>query len=98
MFPIHRNHFPELVEAAFDADVDDLIGPVPMAEGWVVFVVLDKLGGEVQPFEVVRQRALGMLRQRREFDSMSGLIRRLRAERADSIALFPERVADTAGT
>ena len=98
LFPIHRSHFPELVEAAFGAEIGDLVGPVPMAEGWVVFVVLDKLGGEVQPFEVVRQRALGMLRQRREFDSMSGLIRQLRSERADSITLFPERVAHRAGT
>lgn len=98
LFPIHRSHFPELVEAAFGADVGDLVGPVAMAEGWVVFVVLDKLGGEVQPFEVVRRRALGMLRQRREFEAMSGLIRELRSESADSITLFPERVAERAGT
>ena len=98
LFPIHRSHFPELVEAAFAADVGDLVGPVRLAEGWVVFVVLDKLGGKVQPFDKVRHRVLGMLRQRREYEAMNGLIRQLRSNRADGISLFPERVPDRAGT
>ena len=93
LFPIHRSRFPELVDAAFAAETGDLAGPVPMADGWVVFRVLDKHPGRLQPFEAVRRRAMALLRQERQTAAMRDLIRRLRETRKAEIELFPERYA-----
>jgi peptidyl-prolyl cis-trans isomerase D len=94
LFPIFRARFPELVDAAFAAGEGELVGPVPMAEGWVVFLVLEKKRSEAEVFERVRRRAAAMLRQQREIEVMNSLIGRLREERRDEIALYPERVGE----
>ena len=97
LFPIHRSRFPELVDAAFAAETGDLAGPVRMADGWVVFRVLDKQPGRVQPFEAVRRRARALLRQERQTAAMAELIRRLRETRKAEIELYPERYAAAGG-
>lgn len=93
LFPIHRSRFPELVDAAFAAETGDLVGPVRMADGWVVFRVLDKQPGRLQPYEAARRRATALLRHERQTAAMAGLIRRLRETRKDEIELYPERYA-----
>ncbi len=93
LFPIHRSRFPELVDAAFAAETGDLAGPVRMADGWVVFRVLDKQQGRVEPFESARRRAMALLRQERQVAAMGELIRRLRETRKAEIELYPERYA-----
>jgi hypothetical protein len=94
LFPIFRVRFPELVDAAFAAEEGELAGPVPMADGWAVFRVLEKKQSQVEAFEAVQRRARTMLRQQHEIDAMNRLIGRLREERRDQIALYPERVGE----
>ena len=94
LFPIHRSRFPELVDAAFRVEVGELSGPLPMADGWVVFRLLERAPGKVQPYERVRGRARSLLRTERQTDRMTLLIRRLREERRPEMALYPERFAE----
>ena len=81
------------MDAAFAAETGDLAGPVRMADGWVVFRVLDKQPGRLQPYEAARRRATALLRQERQTAAMAELIRRLRETRKAEIELYPERYA-----
>ncbi len=87
-----RARHPQLVEAAFEAQEGELIGPIKSYDGYAVFRLLRREGGELQPFEQVRRRAAGMLRQRRETELISELIKGLREKYEEEVVLYADRL------
>ena len=87
-----RARYPQLVDAAFAAEVGEWDGPVEVLDQFGVFRVLHKEGGDIQPFAQARTRARAILAARRQNELMDALIQRLRTERASQVALFAERL------
>ena len=89
---LYRPRFPELVDAAFAADVGDLVGPIKSMDGYTVFKVLRRQGGQLQSFEEVRERAEGVLRKQRADQLIVQFIRQLQQRYSDQVELFIERI------
>ncbi|MDE0211837.1 MAG: peptidylprolyl isomerase, partial [Boseongicola sp.] len=87
-FRIHEAHFPELVAGAFGAATGDVVGPVPVGDGFAVFEVLGHLEPEVQPYDKVRPKARRLLLKARTDEAMAGLIRKLREQHRNQITLY----------
>ncbi|MXY81004.1 MAG: hypothetical protein F4Y91_02740 [Gemmatimonadetes bacterium] len=87
-FRIHEAHFPELVAGAFDAATGDVVGPVPVGDGFAVFEVLGHLEPEVQPYDKARPEAHRLLLKARTDEAMAGLIRKLREQHRNQITLY----------
>ncbi|MYA21839.1 MAG: hypothetical protein F4Z30_03180 [Gemmatimonadetes bacterium] len=87
-FRIHEAHFPELVAGAFDAATGDVVGPVPVGDGFAVFEVLGHLEPEVQPYDKARPEARRLLLKVRTDEAMAGLIRKLREQHRNQITLY----------
>ncbi len=87
-----RPRYPQLVDAAFAAEIGEWGGPVAVLDRFAVFRVRHKEGGDIQPFAQARARAQAILTARNRDALMDELIQRLRAERASQVALFAERL------
>ncbi len=87
-----RARYPQLVDAAFAAEVGQWGGPVAVLDQFAVFRVLHKEGGDIQPFAQARAQARAILEARRKDELMDELIQRLRTERASQVALFAEHL------
>ena len=87
-FRIHEAHFPELVAGAFDAETGDVVGPVPVGDGFAVFEVLGHIEPEVQPYDEARSEARRLLLKERKDEAMAGLIRKLREQHQNQITLY----------
>ena len=87
-FRIHEAHFPELVAGAFGAETGDVVGPVPVGDGFAVFEVLGHLEPEVQPYDKARPEARRLLLKARKDEAMAGLIRKLREQHQNQITLY----------
>ena len=87
-----RARYPQLVDAAFAAEIGEWDGPVEVLDQFAVFRVHQKEGGDIQPLAQARARARAILEARRQNELMDALIQRLRAERASQVALFAERL------
>ena len=87
-FRIHEAHFPELVAGAFDAATGDVVGPVPVGDGFAVFEVLGHLEPEVQPYDKARPEARRLLLKVRTDEAMAGLIRKLREQHRNQITHY----------
>ncbi|MCE2450009.1 MAG: peptidyl-prolyl cis-trans isomerase [Candidatus Latescibacteria bacterium] len=87
-----RSRYPQLVDAAFAAEVGEWGGPVEVLDQFGVFRVLHKEGGDIQPFAQARAQARAILAARLQNELMDALIQRLRAERESQVALFAERL------
>jgi len=87
-FRIHEAHFPELVAGAFDAETGDVVGPVPVGDGFAVFEVLRHIEPEVQPYDEARPKVRRLLLKARKDEAMAGLIRKLREQHQNQITLY----------
>ena len=87
-----RARYPQLVDAAFAAEIGEWDGPVEVLDQFAVFRVRQKEGGDIQPLAQARARARAILEARRQNELMDALIQRLRAERESQVALFAERL------
>lgn len=87
-----RARYPQLVDAAFAAEIGEWGGPVEVLDHFAVFRVQQKEGGEIQPLAQARARAQAILTARNQDALMDALIQRLRAERTSQVALFAERL------
>jgi len=87
-FRIHEAHFPELVAGAFGTETGDVVGPVPVGDGFAVFEVLRHLEPEVQPYDKARPEARRLLLKARTDEAMAGLIRKLREQHRNQITLY----------
>ena len=94
-FRIHEAHFPELVAGAFGAETGDVVGPVPVGDGFAVFEVLGHLESEVQPYDEARSEARRLLLKARTDEAMAGLIRKLREQHRNQITLYDLPVGET---
>ena len=94
-FRIHEAHFPELVTGAFGAETGDVVGPVPVGDGFAVFEVLGHLEPEVQPYDKARSEARRLLLKARTDEAMAGLIRKLREQHRNQITLYDLPVDET---
>ena len=92
-FRIHEAHFPELVAGAFGAETGDVVGPVPVGDGFAVFEVLEHIEPEVQPYNEARAKVRRLLLKARKDEAMAGLIRRLREQHQNQITLYDLPVA-----
>ena len=93
-FRIHEVHFPELVAGAFDAETGDIVGPVPVGDGFAVFEVLGHIEPEVQPYDEARSEARRLLLKARKDEAMAGLIRKLREQHQNQITLYDLPVSE----
>ena len=89
---LFRPRYPQLVDAAFAAEEGELVGPVETHDGFAVFRVLGRKGGQILPFERVRKRAEALLRQRREEEGIIELIETLRAKGETQVVFFADRL------
>ena len=96
-FRIHETHFPELVARAFGAATGDVVGPVPVGDGFAVFEVLGHIEPTIQPYDEARPEARRLLLKARTDEAMAGLIRKLRDQHQNQITLYDLPV-DKAGT
>ena len=96
-FRIHEAHFPELVARAFGAETGDVVGPVPVGDGFAVFEVLGHIEPTIQPYDEARPEARRLLLKARTDEAMAGLIRKLRDQHQNQITLYDLPV-DKAGT
>ncbi len=94
-FRIHEAHFPELVAGAFGAETGDVVGPVPVGDGFAVFEVLGHIEPEVQPYDEARSEARRLLLKARTDEAMASLIRKLREQHRNQITLYDLPVGET---
>jgi len=80
----------ELVPRALEAEPGQWVGPVATGEGYSVFRLLEKSGGQAQPFAAVRDRVKATLRFRREEELFAVLVRAVREQYAGQVRVFPE--------
>ena len=85
---LYESRYPELVKAAFAAEVGALVGPLESLDGYAVFRVRRREGGQIQPFAEVRRRAAASLRRQRENQRIGAFIRQLQDKYKDQVAVF----------
>ena len=85
---LYEPRYPELVKAAFAAEVGALVGPLESMDGYAVFRVLRREGGQVQPFAEARRRAAASLRRQRENERIGAFIRQLQDKYKDQVAVL----------
>ena len=85
---LYEPRYPELVKAAFAAEVGALVGPLESLDGYAVFRVLRREGGQIQPFAEVRRRAAASLRRQRENQRIGAFIRQLQDKYKDQVAVL----------
>ncbi|MCY4604370.1 MAG: peptidyl-prolyl cis-trans isomerase [Gemmatimonadetes bacterium] len=85
---LYEPRYPELVKAAFAAEVGALVGPLESMDGYAVFRVLRREGGQIQPFAEARRRAAASLRRQRENERIGAFIRQLQDKYKDQVAVL----------
>ena len=85
---LYAPRYPELVQAAFAAEVGALVGPLESMDGYAVFRVLRREGGQIQPFAEAHRRAAASLRRQRENERIGAFIRQLQDKYKDQVAVL----------
>lgn len=85
---LYEPRYPELVRAAFAAEAGSLVGPRESMDGYAVFRVLRREGGQIQPFAEARRRVAASLRRQRENEQIGAFIRQLQDQYKDQVAVF----------
>ena len=85
---LYEPRYPELVKAAFAAEVGVLVGPLESMEGYAVFRVLRREGGQIQPFAEARRRATASLRRQRENEQIGAFIRQLQDKYKEQVTVL----------
>ena len=81
--------YPRLWTAARKAVVGEITGPVPVKDGYSVFRVRDRSGGEVMSLEKAKAKARVLLQSQKRDSLFQDLVTRLRAEYAARITIDP---------
>ena len=79
-----------LVEQALQADIGQLVGPVEVKGGHSIFRLLEKSGGDLIPFDSVKQRAEATLRYQREQPIFEVLVEAVRELYVDQVRIFED--------
>ena len=83
-----------LVREALKTEPGQLAGPVKTKDGYSVFHLIGKKGGQLQPFEEVEQRVKATLRFRKEEPLFNALVGAIREKYADQVRIFEEVLSD----
>jgi parvulin-like peptidyl-prolyl isomerase len=76
---------PRLCEAVRAAPLDQVVGPLPVEQGYTLFQVLRREGGESAPFAEVLPRARALVRKQRRDDLLRAYIDSLIAAMGDRV-------------
>ena len=85
---LYEPRYPELVRAAFAAEVGELVGPLESMDGYAVFRVLRREDSQIHSFAEARRRATTSLRRQRENERIGAFIRQLQDKYKDQVAVF----------
>ena len=83
----------DLVTHVLAAQVDELVGPVELHDGFSVFKIVRREPGERMPFEQVRRQIGNILRRTEERQRFQTYIEGLRRRYADQVQVDQERLA-----
>ncbi len=85
---LYEPRYPALVKAAFAAEIGALVGPLESMDGYAVFRVLRREGGQLQPFAEVRRRVAASVRRQRENERIGAFIRQLQDQYQDQVVVL----------
>ena len=91
--PVQRSALGDLVDAALNADVGDLVGPIEVKGGHSVFRVVERLPADVTPFNKVRRAIRAMLKRDAGGREFIAFIERLRDAYGDRIEISEPALA-----
>lgn len=80
----------ELMGAAMEAEVGELVGPVAVKGGYSIFRVNDRTGGLMRSLEYEHERIRAILRLIEVEQRFNQLVAQLREEYADQVQIFAE--------
>ena len=97
LMTIHHHRadaYPELAEAAFAAQVGELVGPVYLEEleSYSVFRVLEHSESRIKPFDEARKSVEYVMRSKEKQKLTDALFRSLREQYEGRIAVFDEQL------
>jgi len=84
---------PLFYQAVQQAPAGKVVGPVRIEDGYSLFEVLHREGGEVQPFEEVERRARAFVRQEKRAQLFEALIDRLMDKYAARLTVYRSGLA-----
>ena len=80
----------QLMSAAMEAEVGELVGPVAVKGGYSIFRVNDRTGGLMRSLEYEHDRIRAILRLIEVEQRFNQLVAQLREEYADQVQIFAE--------
>jgi parvulin-like peptidyl-prolyl isomerase len=83
---------PELYEAASQAEVGQLTGPIAVHDGYSVFEVIDHQRGTLAEFVRVERRATGMAAKQMQTEHFEAFVDRLLDKYEDVVSVYPEEL------
>ena len=81
-----------LVDHALTAEINALVGPVAVPDGYSIFRLKERRGGEVAPLQAVHKRIAAILRVIEQERRFNELVARYREEYADQVHIFEEAI------
>ena len=82
----------QLMSAAMEAKLGELVGPVAVKGGYSIFRVNDRTGGQMRPLEYEHERIRAILRLIEVEQRFNQLVAQLREEYADQVQIFAEKL------
>ena len=82
-----------VIRRGLEAEPGQLVGPVETREGFSVFRLMKKIGGQLRPFEAVKERVEATLRYRKEKVVFNILVAALREKYADQVRIFEDALS-----
>ena len=83
---------PQLYKAVQEADLNHIVGPVQVEGGYSLFKVVDRSGGQIQPFSEAETRARGLVRLQKKNQLFEQLVDELMAEYQGHITVYPNEL------
>ena len=81
-----------LVDHALTAEINALVGPVAVPDGYSIFRLKERSGGEIAPLQAVHKRIAAILRVIEQERRFNELVARYREEYADQVHIFEEAI------
>ena len=82
----------QLMSAAMEAELGELVGPVAVKGGYSIFRVNDRTGGQMRSLEYEHERIRAILRLIEVEQRFNQLVAQLREEYADQVQIFAEQL------
>ena len=83
----------ELAPHIMKAQIDELVGPIEVSDGYSVFKILSREKGPLQPFRQVRRQIESILRNQREQKLFGEFIQGLRQTYANQVQIYDDHLA-----